>query len=64
MKELTGRLKELGYLASASTNYANKQKQAVMEFQRNAGLQATGIVDWKTYCTIMYSIDAPLAGNN
>ena len=59
VKEVQGRLYDLGFLAYAPDgDFGNNTEQAVIDFQKAAGLETTGIVDEETY-KILNSEDAP-----
>lgn len=62
VKDVQKRLRELGYRTSTNDNgkYSGNLSEEVIVFQRKAGLQETGIVDWQTYARLMAS-DAPRA---
>lgn len=50
VKEVQSLLAALGYLSSfPDGDFGPKTEQAVIDFQKAAGIQATGIVDEKTY---------------
>ena len=58
-------LKKLGYYSGSLTgHYGNKTTQAVMDFQRDNGLSADGVVGNKTMAKIREAYNAALSGGS
>ncbi len=59
VKEVQGMLIALGFLAStADGSFGAKTRQAVIDFQKEAGLETTGVIDENTY-DLLSSGEAP-----
>jgi len=53
IENLQDRLKELGFSVNTDGVYSSRTKQAVIKFQTKNGLEATGVVDYKTWETLI-----------
>lgn len=53
VRNLQQRLRELGYKVTVDGVYGSKTASAIQKYQRDHGLEANGIVDYKTWETII-----------
>ncbi len=53
IENLQARLKELGFSVNTDGVYSSRTKQAVMKFQTKNGLEVTGVVNYKTWETLI-----------
>ncbi len=53
IKNLQQRLSELGYKVAIDGVYGNRTASAVKKYQKQSGLKATGVVDYKTWETLI-----------